>query len=287
MVMQLSLPQELSKLAHAYILESVDDIAAEQLLAQLAQILLCQNNDGQLQQACQSCHSCSLFNAHNHPDFFINDVEQNSIGVDEVRQVSEFLTKTSQLSGNQVVILHNAEKMTENASNALLKTLEEPTAKSYILLSCQSKSQLLPTILSRCQFLTLPKKSKEQLQQTYNQVPDYLIGFSKGAESKLIKWQEDQESLESFALIYQSFIRWLKHSAADFELIESAATPELAEFLLYLLERRVYQLSVKQQVNAWSARQLISNYQTGTQKVQGINQKLALAKLVAELRSLL
>lgn len=287
-MMQLSLPQALSQLAHAYILESVDEIAAQQSLEQLAQILLCQNSNGQLQAPCQSCHSCSLFNAHNHPDFLSNDVEQNSIGVDEVRQVSEFLTKTSQLSGNQVVVLHNAEKMTENASNALLKTLEEPTAKSYLLLSCQNKSQLLPTILSRCQFLTLPQKNKEQLQQEYSQIPDYLIGFSKGAESKLAKWQEDEEALNRFAQVYQDFIRWLKRSAADFELTEGVSTdPELSEFLLYLLGRRIYQLSVKQQDNAWSAQQLLSTYQNSTQKAQGVNQKLALTRLIAELRPLL
>ena len=286
--MQLALPQQLSSLAHAYILESSDQQKAHQQLLELSQMLLCQQNKETLEPACGHCHSCSLFQAQTHPDFFANETGQNSIGVDEVRQVSEFLNKTSQLSGNQVVLLHQVEKMTENASNALLKTLEEPTAKSYLLLSCHSKSQLLPTILSRCQFLTLPKMQKQELQAKYPQVPDYLIGFSKGAESKLESWQQDQDALDAFAEVYQAFIAWLKRQQPDFVVIESASTsPELIEFLLYLFSRRLYQLGVKQQPNTWQAQALLSKYQNSTSQTQGVNQKLALTSLIASLRPLL
>lgn len=285
--MQLKLPQDLSTFAHAYVLESVDQVNASSALEQLAQTLLCQNNQDQYQAPCQTCHSCALFNANNHPDFLTNDQEQNSIGVDEVRQVSEFLTKTSQLSGNQVVLLHQVEKMTENASNALLKTLEEPTANSYLLLSCQNKSKLLPTILSRCQFLQLPNKTKEQLQQAYPELADYLIGFSKGAESKLEKWQNDQDSVTEFAEVYQSFIAWLKRQIPDYSLAQQVTgNEELKDFLLYLFSRRLYQLGVKQNTNAWRAQEVLQRYESTTKNAQGVNQNLALNTLVAELRSL-
>lgn len=285
--LKLSLPQTLSSLAHAYVLESEDQANAAATLEQLAQSLLCQNANGKLQEPCDHCHSCSLFKAKNHPDFFSSDPEQNSIGVDEVRQVSEFLTKTSQLSGNQVVVLHQVEKMTENASNALLKTLEEPTAKSYLLLSCRNKSQLLPTILSRCQFLSLPKQSKEALQQTFSQLPDYLIGFSNGAESKLELWQNDQVALDGFNDVYQGFISWLKRQTPDFTLTELVGNDsELTDFLLYLFSRRLYQLGVKKSDNTWQALALLNHYQNKTRKAQGVNQNLALASLIAELRKL-
>lgn len=286
--MQLALPKQISSLAHAYVLESSDHQKAYQQLLELAQMLLCQQNKQQLAPACGQCHSCSLFQAQSHPDFFANELEQNSIGVDEVRQISEFLNKTSQLSGNQVVLLHQVEKMTENASNALLKTLEEPTAKSYLLLSCHNKSQLLPTILSRCQFLTLPQKNKQQLQAEYPQVPDYLIGFSKGAESKLEYWQQEQAALDNFADVYQAFIAWLKRQQPDFKLIELVASDsELTEFLLYLFSRRLYQLGLKQQANVWQAQQLLSTYQNTTRQAQGVNQKLALTSLISSLRALI
>lgn len=285
---ELTLPKTLSTFAHAYILESVDQVSASNTLEQLAQILLCQNTGGLLQEPCQTCHSCSLFAANNHPDFFDNDTEQNSIGVDEVRQISEFLTKTAQLSGNQVVLLHDVEKMTENASNALLKTLEEPTAKSYLLLSCQNKLQLLPTLLSRCQFLALPAKSKDELQQIYSGIPDYLIGFSKGAESKLEAWQQNQDSLVVFADIYQNFIAWLKRQIPDFVLVGATASdPEQIDFLLYLFSRRLYQLGIKQNSNVSQAQALLNKYQNTTRKAQGVNQSLAITDLVAELRRLI
>lgn len=286
--MQLSLPKRLSAFAHAYILESVDAYSAAGSLEQLAQILLCQNTKDELKEPCQTCHSCTLFNANSHPDYFTNDKQQNSIGVDEVRQVSEFLTKTAQLSGNQVVLLHQVEKMTENASNALLKTLEEPTAKSYLLLSCENKAQLLPTILSRSQFLTLPKQSKDDLLNSYSGLPDYLIGFSKGAQSKLESWQNDQDKLEVFAEVYQGFISWLKHQVPDFTLTDLVSQePELTDFLLYLISRRLYQLGVKQKQNTWQAQALLNHYQSSTRKALGVNQTLALNSLLADLRTLI
>lgn len=286
--MPLSLPKKLSAFAHAYILESADAQKAAETLQQLAQILLCQNTNDEVQEPCQTCHSCALFKANNHPDFFSNDKEQNSIGVDEVRQASEFLTKTAQLSGNQVVLLHQVEKMTENASNALLKTLEEPTAKSYLLLSCENKAQLLPTILSRCQFLTLPKQSKEDLLNSYSGIPDYLIGFSKGAASRLEHWQQNEQALEAFAEVYQGFIAWLKHQSPDFVLTELVISdPELTDFLLYLISRRLYQLGIKQNDNTWQAQALLNHYQSSTRKASGVNQTLALNSLLAELRVLI
>lgn len=286
--MILALPTQTSALAHAYILESTDVEQATAALLQTAQNLLCQRDPEHLTEACGECHSCHLFKANSHPDLFSTDREQNSIGVDEVRRISEFLNKTSQLSGNQVVLVHQADKMTENASNALLKTLEEPTSFSYLLLSCQSKSQLLPTILSRCQFITIATKTKAQLQQSYPSLPDYLLGFSRGAETKLAQWQGDEAALAGFEQIYQTFITWLKKGTADFVLIEQVNTEsEGIDFLLYLLSRRIYQLAVKQSANAWQAQSVLAEYQNKTAKAQGVNQSLALASLVANLGRLI
>lgn len=286
--MLLALPTQTSALAHAYLLESTDAELATAALLETAQSLLCQQDPEQLTQACGECHACHLFKANSHPDLFSTDTEQNSIGVDEVRQISEFLNKTAQLSGNQVVLVHQADKMTENASNALLKTLEEPTKFSYILLSCQYKSQLLPTILSRCQFITLPTKTKAQLKQSYPTLPDYLLGFSRGAETKLTQWQQNEAVLAGFEQIYQTFIAWLKKDTADFVLLEQVnSETEGTDFLLYLVSRRVYQLAIKQKPSAWQAQQLLSEYQSKTAKAQGVNQPLALASLLANLTPLI
>lgn len=286
--MLLALPSDISALAHAYIVESIDPQQSQLALLETAQMLLCQQQQQTLSPACGQCHSCHLFAANNHPDLLVSAAEQTSIGIDQVRQVSEFLTKTAQLSGNQVVLIEQAQKMTENASNALLKTLEEPTQNSYILLSCQQKDQLLPTILSRCQFLSIEKKDKASLQQDYPQLPDYLIGFSQGAESKLQAWLEDASLLEQFEHLYQCFIKWLKGQIPDFVLLDALAKePELMAFLLYLLSRRVYQLALKQAPNAWQAQDLVNHFQQQTSTNPTLNKHLALADLLTGLKPLI
>lgn len=285
-MLDLKLPNQLSQLAHAYILEASDSNLGQHLASQLANTLLCQNTEGQLQPACGHCHSCQLFSAQNHPDLFSTDKEQASTGIDEVRQLSEFLTKTSQLSGNQVVIVNNANSMTENASNALLKTLEEPTGNSFIILLCQRKSQLMPTILSRCQFVSISNSSKVELQQQYPEVPDYLIGFSQGASSKISGWI-DSEKLPEFQKMYETFIAWLKHNCPDHELTELANEKELEAFLLYLFGRRLFQLAKKQQNNAFEAQNIMAQYQKNTQAIAGINRKLALNSLLLQLKPLI
>jgi DNA polymerase-3 subunit delta' len=283
----LSLPSQLADLAHAYIMEGTDIGLSEQLALDLAQGLLCQNNQVQVQSGCGQCHSCQLFSAHNHPDLFATDTEQNSVGVDEVRSISEFLNKTAQLSGNQVIIINNAQTMTENASNALLKTLEEPSGKSYILLLCQHKSQLLPTIISRCQVLTIANKTKSELQDMFPDMPSYLVGFSQGSASKLMTWQESDKA-ETFKQVYDAFILWLKRSQPDFVLVDAITSDkELHEFLLYLFSRRIYQLVSQQNSQGFQAQAILNEHKASVLKIAGLNQGLALSGLLSKLRPII
>lgn len=283
-LLALSLPSKLADLAHAYIMEGNDVALSEQLALDLAQSLLCQNSQEDVQTACGRCHSCQLFSANNHPDLFATDSTQNSVGVDEVRSISEFLNKTAQLSGNQVIIINNAQTMTENASNALLKTLEEPSSKSYILLLCQYKSQLLPTILSRCQIITVANKTKAELQELYPDMPSYLVGFSQGSASKLSSWQESEKT-ETFKQVYDSFILWLKRSQPDFLLTDAVANDkELHEFILYLFSRRIYQLVRNQNKQGFQAQAILNEHKASVLKIAGLNQALALSGLLSKLR---
>lgn len=86
-----------------------------------------------------------------HPDLRWLQAENGSIRVDAVRAVSEFLTQTPQLAGRKIAVLQDADCMNPNAANALLKTLEEPPAESFIALTSGAPERLLPTVRSRCQ----------------------------------------------------------------------------------------------------------------------------------------
>lgn len=142
-------------LHHALLFFGPAGIGKHLLADELARTLLCK----QLTPAgsCGACQSCQLFNAGNHPDYHPLRSDKQ-IGVDVIRGGISKLSGTAQLGHNKVLIIHHADTMTEAASNALLKTLEEPTVNTYLLLLTSKLNALLPTILSRTEkhILTLP-----------------------------------------------------------------------------------------------------------------------------------
>lgn len=154
-------------LPHASLLLGNAGTGKRPLAFKLAKFLLCQAGDKKSAKQtsyCNQCHSCKLFDAGSHPDYFICDQEAKGkqIKVDAVRELNEFLAKTPQISACQVVQIYPLEAMNINASNALLKTLEEPSGETYLLLMAERLGSVLPTIRSRTQRISLHPPSTEQ-----------------------------------------------------------------------------------------------------------------------------
>ena len=156
-------------LPHASLLLGNEGTGRRPLAFKLAKFLLCQAADkktAKYSNCCNQCHSCKLMDAGSHPDYFICDQEAKGkqIKVDTVRKVNDFLSKTPQISACQVVQVYPLEAMNTNASNALLKTLEEPSGESYLLLIAERLGTVLPTIRSRSQRINLhPPNTEEAL----------------------------------------------------------------------------------------------------------------------------
>ncbi|MGK8440372.1 DNA polymerase III subunit delta' [Ectopseudomonas hydrolytica] len=136
--------------AHAYLLHGPTGIGKRALAERLMAYLLCQSPSGL--DACGNCKSCHLLAAGTHPDNFVLEPEEadKPIKVDQVRELVDFVVQTAQLGGRKVVLLEPAEAMNLNAANALLKSLEEPSGNTVLLLISHQPSRLLPTIKSRC-----------------------------------------------------------------------------------------------------------------------------------------
>lgn len=114
---------------------------------------------------CGNCQSCHLLQSDNCPDHISVRSEKNTLGVDAIRAVTLFLEKTAQLSHLQTVTVNPADSMTVAASNALLKTLEEPTPASYLILVTHDASLMLPTIISRCRKYDIRPPQGRKLQE--------------------------------------------------------------------------------------------------------------------------
>ncbi|TCP96908.1 DNA polymerase III delta prime subunit [Cricetibacter osteomyelitidis] len=135
---------------HSLLFKADSGLGIEQLINVAAQRILCRQADSE--QPCGHCHACQLFVAQNHPDFYLlAPVENKDIGIDQVREINEKVSQHAQQNGNKVVYLQGAERLTEAAANALLKTLEEPRPNTYFLLQADLSAPLLATIYSRCQ----------------------------------------------------------------------------------------------------------------------------------------
>tara|TARA_B110000196_G_C21078242_1_gene631078 strand:+ start:51 stop:1115 length:1065 start_codon:yes stop_codon:yes gene_type:complete len=153
-------------LPHASLLLGNEGTGKRPLAYRLAKFLLCKSpnkKQTKLSSFCDNCHSCQLMDAGSHPDYFVCDQEAKGkqIKIDLVRKVNDFLAKTPQISACQVVQIYPVEAMNLNASNALLKTLEEPSGESYLFLMAERLGSVLPTIRSRTQRINLHPPAME------------------------------------------------------------------------------------------------------------------------------
>lgn len=153
-----------SQQAHAYLLHGPQGSGKRDLAQAFGYFLLCQKPSQH--QRCGICKGCLLVDAGTHPDFFNLEpaAEKKTVGVDDVRELIEFVNKTAQLGGRKVILIAEppVEDMTLAASNALLKSLEEPAGNTVMLLISHQPSRLLPTIKSRCVLQASPLPSVAQ-----------------------------------------------------------------------------------------------------------------------------
>ena len=102
---------------------------------------------------CKKCSSCKKTIDGNHPDVIIIEPDQDRkvIRIDQIREINRHLAFSPALGGYRIIILDPAEKMTDEAANAFLKTLEEPPPRNIFILDVRDPGELFSTIVSRCQ----------------------------------------------------------------------------------------------------------------------------------------
>ncbi|AQQ67734.1 DNA polymerase III subunit delta' [Microbulbifer agarilyticus] len=141
---------------HALLISGQPGLGKRRFAEAFTALLLCDQPRHGL--ACGECRGCQLRAAGSHPDFtrVVPEKEQGPLKVEQIRELGEFVGRTSGREGARVVLLAPAEAMNVNAANALLKNLEEPSASVIFLLITDHPSGLLPTIRSRCQTIAFP-----------------------------------------------------------------------------------------------------------------------------------
>lgn len=201
-----------NRVSHGYLIVGEEGMGKKTLADAFALSLLCEKGGT---EGCKACHACKQMLSKNHPDcIYVTHEKPGSIGVEDIRkQVNGTVGIRPYSSEYKVYIIDEAEKMTGQAQNALLKTIEDPPGYAVILLLATSQEAFLPTILSRCVKLSL-KPLKDSVIKEYllgrmevkEQEADVYAAFARGNLGKAISLA----SSEDFKLLYSELLYLLK-----------------------------------------------------------------------------
>ena len=222
------------KVSHAYIINGEKSSGKEFIAKVFAMALQCEKGET---EPCQECHSCKQALSDNQPDIIkVTHEKPNTISVDDIRaQINNDVGIKPYSSPYKVYIMNEAEKMTVQAQNAILKTLEEPPEYAVIILLTTNVNSLLPTILSRCVVLNMKPVADDKVRKYLMEqleVPDYkaevCVAFARGnvGKAKALASSEDFENVKSEALSLLKYIQ-------DMELHEiTAAIKKISDYKL-------------------------------------------------------
>lgn len=203
---------KMNKVSHAYMIEGEVGMGKKLIANTFAKVLQCSDHGI---DACDVCQSCILFNSGNHPDVIhVEATKKTGLGVDDIReQINSDVHIKPYVFDYKVYIIHDADKMSPQAQNAMLKTIEEPPRYVRFVLLATHSHPFLPTVLSRCVNIKLKPVSEELIKEyliNVKHVPDYQAklysAFSRGNIGRALTLKDS----ESFKEMREDMIAIMK-----------------------------------------------------------------------------
>jgi DNA polymerase III subunit delta' len=167
-----------------------------------AQALLCEKSEN----ACGECGACLRVQRKSSEGLLFIEPEKNQIKIEQARRILDFLSLRS-LSLARAIVVDGAEYLNPQASNALLKILEEPPPQTYFFLTAPSSEHVLTTIRSRCQVVHFSPLTGEQMRKK-STAPEWIIRASQGSFSRLAELSE-AEALAAREQAFRFLDMWL------------------------------------------------------------------------------
>ncbi|MFC1615719.1 ATP-binding protein [Patescibacteria group bacterium] len=194
---------ESGNLAHAYLLAGPNSVGKHTVAKKLAGILQCKND------FCHRCHDCVQVFKGTHLDTIELKDDRHSIKIEDIRKIIERLNMTRQ-SNYKLLTIQSIERMTPEASNSLLKTLEEPPPKTIFLLTTNRLHLVLNTVLSRVRIIKFMHSSYSylfnKLRELYPSADDESLKkvclFAMGKTGKALHLMENPDSLADYLHVY-------------------------------------------------------------------------------------
>ena len=186
-------------ISHSYMFVGIQGIGKKIIAKEFAKNILCLNTNNN--QNC-TCKSCIEFETNNNPDFSIIEPDGNSIKIEQIRELQKRIQEKPIISNSKVYIIDNADMMTQEAQNCLLKTLEEPPEYATIILIGSNENLFLTTIKSRCMILHFEPISNENIKKylqnelEISNIDDEMLDIFQGSIGKAIALKDKKEEYE-------------------------------------------------------------------------------------------
>ena len=184
------------KLAYSWVFSGPSGVGKKIFSLKLAQILNCPHKTPD-SEACKTCPSCQQIAHESHENLLIIKPETLNTKISDVKDMLRFL-HISPSYGAKVVIFDEADTLNHNASNLILKTLEEPPSYAYFFLLTENPMRLLPTILSRTQKLHFCSLNEDEMKGFLKTYEPWVVKSSQGRPG-LLNWLEEKKDLREGA----------------------------------------------------------------------------------------
>ena len=237
------------KTSHSYLFVGIPGIGKRLVAIELAKMLLCLDDN----KYCNKCKSCIEFDTNNNPDYVYIEPDGNNIKIEQIRNLQKSIQEKPIISTRKVFIINDADLMTKEAQNCLLKTLEEPPKFSTIILVGSNETAFLPTIKSRCTILYFNKindqQIKEYLKEHYNieSINPNMLEMFQGSIGKALVLKDKQEIYKTLESIVEDMKqRDLIDIINDAEILYKSKEEiqDMLEYLNIILLRKSKQASL-------------------------------------------
>ena len=222
------------RVPQAYLFSGYEGVGKKFSASMLAKALNCREKED---DACDICISCHKIDSGNHPDVRIIEPEGQFIKIDQIREMQKDVGYKPFEGKRKVYIIDHAETMRPEAANALLKTLEEPSAECLIILVTANVYALLPTVVSRCQFIRFValgiEKLIELLIQRTQLAPDrarLIASLSEGCPGRALAMDADDalEKRDTIERLLQTISGGLQDVQVLFDQVETLMAEKTA-----------------------------------------------------------
>lgn len=192
---------------HSYLFLGKEGIGKKQIAKEFAKKILCIESK---EDDCK-CKSCTCFITNNHPDVQIINEESETIKIATIREFIKSVYEKPILSEKKIFIINDADKMTKEAQNSLLKTLEEPPEYIVIILIASNADMLLTTIKSRCTKIAFEKLTTNEIKEILaeknipvDNIPEKMYNLFDGSIERALKILENKEIYEKIEKLVNS-----------------------------------------------------------------------------------